>query len=319
MKRFFAGLLIFLLAAAGITYLLYPPVSAQLCQRRDAEILKVYRQKASLLDAERKTEMFAEAKAYNETLESIRTGDVFTAGTIRTSRDYQNKLNVHSGVIGELVIPKIDAALPVYHLSSETPAVRYLVHLNESSLPAGEPGENIVLAGSGILQAEGILGDIGLTDDRMLEDIDRLTPGDLLILNVIDRTMVYRVDGVQTLSAAGLSELDLTPGAEEERLTLISRHHDRRILVQTSRITNREARALLEEEDNASFPDSWKNVLFLGCPVFLAGLFILWVIERIKRRSYRLPDEGRQTDKREQKAREKLEAITTETDEDEKT
>ena len=319
MKRFFTGFLIFLLAAAGIGYLLYSSVSAQLCQRRDAEILKDYRAKAALLDAERKTELFAGAKSYNETLESIRTEDVFTAGTPRTTRDYQNRLNVHSGVIGELLIPRIDAALPVYHLSSETPATRYLVHLDGSSLPTDEPGENIVLAGPGILKAEGVLGDIGLTDDRMLEDIDRLTPGDLLILNVIDRTMVYRVDGIQTLTSAGMKEMDLTPEADANRLTLISRHNDRRILVQTSRITNREARTLLEEEDTVSFPDSWKNVLFLGCPVFLGGLIILWVIERIKRRSYLLPGEGRQAGKREQKAREKLETITTESNEGEKT
>ena len=304
MKRFFTGLLIFLLAAAGIGYLLYPAVSAQICQRRDAGILQAYRERAASMDAGQKTEMFAE--------------DVFTAGIPRTSRDYQNRLNVHSGVIGELVIPRIDAALPVYHLSSETPATRNLVHLDGSSLPADEPGENIVLAGPGVLKAEGFLGDIGLTDDRMLEDIDRLTPGDLLILNVIDRTMVYRVTGIQTLSAAGLKELDLSPGAEAQQLTLISRRNDRRLLVQTERISHREARALLEEEDSASFPADWKSVLFLGSPVILAGLLVLWVIERIRGRAYRLPDEGRQSEKREQKTKEKLETITTENNEGEK-
>ena len=317
MKKFLAGLLIFLLAAAGAGYLLYPAVSAQLGQRRDAGVMKAYRWKAAAMDEERKTEMFAEAKAYNDTLGDFRTEDVFTAGTPRTTRDYQNRLNVHSGVIGELVIPKIGAALPVYHLSSETPATRKLVHLDGSSLPADSPGEHIVLAGPGVLKAEGFLGDIGLTDDRMLEDLDRLTPGDLMILNVLDRSMVYRVEGVQTLSAAGLGELDLKPGEAEDRLTLISRHLDRRLLVQSERIRTREARAILEEEDSVSFPDNWLNVLFLGCPVMLAGLVILWVIERFKKRAYRLPDEGRQTGRREQKAREKLEAITTESNEGE--
>ena len=319
MKRLIAGLLIFLLLAAGIGYLLYPTISDQLCQRRDAEILKVYKEKAAALDDAKKTEMFSEAKAYNEQLEGIRVEDVFTSGTPRTSRDYQNRLNIHSGVIGELVISKIGVSLPVYHLSAETPVDRYLVHVDGSSLPADEPGEDIVLAGPGILKAESVLGDIGLTDDRMLEDLDSLIPGDLMILNVIDRTMVYRVSEIQMLSSAGLKEQDLTPEEEQERLTVISRRGDRRLLVRAERIPILEARTLLEEEDKVTFPESWKNILFLGCPVILAGLLILLIIEKIKGRHYQIPGEGRQSKKREQKAKEKINNITTETSEGEKT
>ena len=42
------------------------------------------------------------------------------------------------------------------------------------------------------------------------------------------------------------------------------------------------------------------------------------MIERIKRHRYRIPGEGRQSEKREKKAREKIEKITTETSEGEK-
>ena len=315
MKKFILGLLIFLLAAAGIGYLLYPTVSDQLGQRRDAEILAAYREKAAAMESGKKTEAFAEAKAYNESLESIRIEDVFTAGTIRTTRDYQNRLNIHSGVIGELVISRIGLALPVYHLSTETPATRYLVHVDGSSLPTDGTGENIVLAGPGTLQAEGVPGSIGLTDDRMLEDLDSLIPGDLMILNVLDRTMVYRVSEIQMFSSAGLRELDLTPEEGQQRLTVVTRRGDRRLTVQAERIPIQEARTLLEEEDKVTFPESWKNILFLGSPVILAGLFILWVIERIRRRHYRIPGEGRQSEKREKKARAKIEKITTETSE----
>ena len=319
MKKFAVHLLIFLLVAAGIGYLLYPAISDQICQRRDEEVLKAYRVKAAEMTSERKTELFAEAKAYNEGLESIRTEDVFTAGTPRTSRDYQNHLNVHSGVLAELVISKIGVSLPVYHLSGETPATRKLVHLDGSSLPADGTDENIVLAGPGVLKAEGILGDIGLTDDRMLEDLEKLVPGDLMILNVIDRTMVYRVKEIQTLSPAGLRELDLTPAEGEKHLTVISQRNDRRVYIQSERVTVREARTILEEEDNVTFPENWKNVLFMGSPVLLAGILLLIVIEKIKGRSYRLPGEGRGSEKRERKAREKIDTLTTETSEGEKT
>ena len=318
MKKFILGLLIFLLAAASIGYLLYPTLSDQWCQRQDAMLLADYKEKAAALDEGKKEEVFAETREYNQALESIRMDDLFTAADIRTTRDYQNRLNIHSGIIGELVINRIGVMLPVYHQSTETPANRYLVHADGSSLPTDENGENIVLAGPGVVQAEGLLGEIGLTDSRMLEDLDSLVPGDLMILNVIDRTMVYRVSGVQTLSPAGLKELDLTPEEEQQRLTVVTRRGDRRLLVQADRIPIGEARALLEEEDKVTFPESWKNILLLGSPVILAGLFILWVIERIKKHRYRIPGEGRQSEKREKKAREKIEKITTETSEGEK-
>lgn len=291
MKKFLTVLILLLLAAAVIGYFIYPTISDQLGRRRDAEIMAVYREKTAALDADGKTELFEQAKAWNDSLEQVRTDDVFTAGMIRTSRDYQNRMNVHDGVIGELVIPAIRLSLPIWHLSTETPATRKLVHVNTSSLPADGTGENIILAGPGVLQAEGIPGEMGLTDDRMLEDLDGMVPGNLIILNVTDRTMVYRVSGIQMLSSAGLKEMDLTPGEGEERLTIISPRKDRRLMVQAERIPIREARTLLAEEDQAAFPESWKNVLFLGCPVMIAGLLVLLIIELIRGRIYRLPGE----------------------------
>jgi sortase A len=317
MKKFFAGLFIFLLLAAVAGYFLYPMVSDQICQRRDAEIMRDYRRKAAAMNSEKKAELFAAAADYNAALESVHMEDVFSGTAPRTTRDYQNRLNVHSGVIGELVIPKISVFLPVYHQSTETPATRNLVHVDGSSLPAGGAAENIVLAGPGILKADGFLGNIGLTDERMLENLDSLIPGDLVILDVLDRTFVYRVCEVQMLSSAGLRELDLTPGEGETRLTLVSRHNDRRLLVQTEQIPIQEARTLLAEEDKATFPENWQNILLLGLPVILAGLLILLLIEKIKGRHYRIPGEGRQTARQKSKAMEQIEQTTTDTTEGE--
>lgn len=315
MKRFITGMLVFLIIAAGIGYLLYPALSDQICQRSDAEVMKDYRKKAAEMGSQKREELFAEAKAYNSGIEQISIEDMFSAAASRTTRDYQNHLNVHSGVIGELVIPEIGVSLPVYHQSTETPATQKLVHIDGSFFPADEETENVILAGPGVLQAAGILGDIGLTDSRMLEDLDRLKPGDLMILNVLDRTMVYRVSEVQTLSASGLSELNLMPEEGEKQLTVLSKRADRRLMVRTTRIPISEARTLLEEEDQVSFTENWKNVLLLGSPVILAGLLVLWIIERIRKRHYRIPGEGRQSEKREREAREKIRKLTTETNE----
>ena len=249
MKKLAAGILIFVLIAAIAGHFLYPVISDQLGRRRDAGILRDYRAKTAQMTQEQRDKLFAEAKAWNESLQEIRAEDVFTAGNTRTTRDYQNRMNVHEGVIAELVIPDIKASLPVYHLSTETPATRKLVHMDSSSLPADGSGENIVLAGPGILRAEGFPGELGLTDDRMLEDLDKLIPGNLVILNVLDRTMVYRVKGVQMLASNGLGELDLTPGEGEEKLTLVPRQIIKDI-----------ARVREFGSEKYKDPESWKRV-----------------------------------------------------------
>ena len=316
MKKLFAWILALLLLVVVIGHFLYPVLSDQLARRRDAEMMQEYREKTSAMGKEQREKLFAEAAEWNKGLEEIRMEDIFTAGITRTTRDYQNHMNVHSGIIAELVIPDIGVSLPVYHLSTETPATYKLVHVNTSSLPADGSRENIVLAGPGVLKADGLLGDVGLTDDRMLEDLDRLIPGNLLILNVLDRTMVYRVKGVQMLSPAGLKELDLTPDEGEEKLTLVSQRKDQRLLVQAERIPIREARTLLAENDQATFPSNWQNVLLLGCPVLIAGLLVLWIIELIRGRFYRLPDEGKREDPEQlEKTLESMDQISNEINE----
>ena len=316
MKKLFAWILAFLLLAVVIGHFLYPVLSDQLGRRRDAETMQEYREKTSAMGKEQREKLFSEAAEWNKGLEEIRMEDIFTAGITRTTRDYQNHMNVHSGIIAELVIPDIGVSLPVYHLSTETPATYKLVHVNTSSLPADGSRENIVLAGPGVLKADGLLGDVGLTDDRMLEELDRLIPGNLVVLNVLDRTMVYRVKGVQMLSPAGLKELDLTPDEGEEKLTLVSQRKDQRLLVQAERIPIREARTLLAENDQATFPSNWQNVLLLGCPVLIAGLLVLWIIELIRGRFYRLPDEGKREDPEQlEKTLESMDQISNEINE----
>ena len=316
MKKLFAWILALLLLVVVIGHFLYPVLSDQLARRRDAEMMREYREKTSAMGKEQREKLFAEAAEWNKGLEEIRMEDIFTTGITRTTRDYQNHMNVHSGIIAELVIPDIGVSLPVYHLSTETPATYKLVHVNTSSLPADGSRENIVLAGPGVLKADGLLGDVGLTDDRMLEELDRLIPGNLVVLNVLDRTMVYRVKGVQMLSPAGLKELDLTPDEGEEKLTLVSQRKDQRLLVQAERIPIREARTLLAENDQATFPSNWQNVLLLGCPVLIAGLLVLWIIELIRGRFYRLPDEGKREDPEQlEKALESMDQISNEINE----
>ena len=112
MKKLFAWILALLLLVVVIGHFLYPVLSDQLARRRDAEMMQEYREKTSAMGKEQREKLFAEAAEWNAGLEEIRMEDIFTAGITRTTRDYQNHMNVHSGIIAELVIPDIGVSLP---------------------------------------------------------------------------------------------------------------------------------------------------------------------------------------------------------------
>ncbi len=296
MKKVFGRLLIFLLIAAAAAWLLYPVVSDQLARRRDADTMKAYHQAVRAKTAEEIEEIAEETGYYNTGLEAQGIPEVF-AGRLKVSAEYRARMNVYDGVIGELKIPGINVYLPIYHSGTET-AARKLIHVAGSALPADQDGTHIVLAGPGAQKAAGFFGSLQLTDARMLEDLDRVVPGDLIFLEVLDRTMIFRVEGVQTLSADGLSGVDISGEASSQLLTLVTEKAGHALLVRARKTRAAEVREQLTAQDRADVPSDLVNVLFMGIPVFILGLLVMGIIERFKKRSYRLPTEQKKRKRR---------------------
>ena len=289
MKKAVGRILVLLLIAAVIAWLLYPVVSDQTARRNDAEQMKAYHRAVREKTAEEIETVFDETGYYNTGLEAESIPDVFS-GKQRVSSEYRSRMNICDGVIGELKIPAINVYLPVYHGGTDSAAEK-LVHVAGTALPAGQDGTHIVLAGPGAKKAKGFLGSLQLTDARMLEDIDRVVPDDLIFLEVLDRTMIFRVEGVQTLSAEGLSGVDTSGEEGSQMLTLVTEKAGRALLIRARRVQAEDVRKELTAQDRADIPSDLVNVLFMGIPVFAAGAVILGIIERFKKRSYRLPTE----------------------------
>ncbi len=289
MKKVFGRILVLLLTAAAAAWLLYPVVSDQLARRNAAEQMKAYHRAVHEKTAEEIETIFDETGYYNTGLEAESIPDVFS-GKQRVSSEYRSRMNICDGVIGELKIPAINVYLPVYHGGTYT-AAEQLVHVAGTGLPAGQDGTHIVLAGPGAKKANGFLGSLLLTDARMLEDIDRVVPNDLIFLEVLDRTMIFRVEGAQTLSAEGLSGVDISGEEGSQLLTLVTEKAGRALLIRARKVRAEDVRKELAAQDRADIPSDLVNVLFMGIPVFAAGAVILGIIERFKKRSYRLPTE----------------------------
>lgn len=293
MKKILITLAVILLAAALIAYLAYPVAARETAAAQTDRIIREYHRRIGRMSAEDILERMNNAAAYNETLTEIQPEDPFSGREVLASHRYEAPLNTGDGVLGILTVPGIGLRLPVYHESAERKAAETLVHIQGSALPADEPGTHVMLAGPGLKKADGFAGKIGLTGERMLEDADQLTPGDLLILNVLDRTLVYQVEWVQTMAPEGLARTDLAAGADEELLTLVTQERDRLLLVRGRRIPAKEAMPAVKARDQARPLPDWQSILLLGSPVILLGLIIIIVTERIKKRSYRLPVEQR--------------------------
>ena len=284
MKKVFGRLLVFLLIAAAAVWLLYPVVSDQLARQRDAQTMKAYHRAVRLKTADEIETAIEETGYYNTGLKPEGIPDVF-AGRRRVPAEYRAR------------IPGINVYLPIYHSGAESAAEK-LVHVEGSALPADMDGTHIVLAGPGAQKAAGFLGDLQLTDARMLEDLDRVVPDDLVFLEVLDRTMIFRVEGVQTLSVDGLSGVDISGESGSQLLTLVTEKSGRALLVRARRTAAADVRDRLTAQDRADVPSDLVNVLFMGIPVFITGLLIMGVIERFKKRSYRLPTEQKRRKKK---------------------
>lgn len=293
MRRVILKILLFLVFLALLGWLLYPTVMDQLARKEYLGMQEAYLGAVRELDTEAIAKMMEDADAFNAEIEEIQPGDVFTAPAARSTIKYRNLLNFRDGMIGQLEIPSIHISLPIVHISTEDRPDTKLVHVEGSSLPGETGNTHTVLAGPRKQKADGFFGDLALTKDQMLEELDRVTPGNQMMILLGNRTFLYEVRNVQTLSPEGLKNWVAERDPEEDRLTLITERDGRRLLVEAVRIPVSSAREALQAVDGARPPADWLTILALGSPVFLVVLLVMMIIERFKRRAYRLPTETR--------------------------
>lgn len=209
---------------------------------------------------------------------------------------YQDQLKDGGSVMGVLEIPKISVRLPYYHGRSGRSANTDTVHVEGTSLPIGGPGLSVI-AGPGELPApDGFARDLKLTGARMLEDLGKLTGGDLFILRTEGRTFVYRVSRVWSVSPNALAEI--TADGNRDQVILMTARENQRLLVRGERIEIPGAQKALDAADRTEVPPDWQNILVLGAPVLLFGLLVMLAIELIRRRAYRLPTEKKNRPKK---------------------
>lgn len=180
-------------------------------------------------------------------------------------KEYQSLLDSGDGVMGAIRIPKISVNLPVYHGTSELTLASGAGHLYGSSLPVGGKNTHSV-----------ITGHRGLVEAAMFTRLDEMRVGDYFYLDVMGRTLGYKVDRITEINPDDTSKLKIVPG--EDRVTLMTCTP---YGVNTHRLLVSALRSAIPGEIPAE-DDAAKDVRVIAGVVsaatLLVGLLLVWLL-----------------------------------------
>ncbi|HFI2440004.1 TPA: class C sortase [Streptococcus suis] len=212
----------------GIMLLLYPTVSDYWNSFHQSKAVAGYLEKVSQMDKSDYNDILAVAQAYNETLPHSDIPDLNidedTEGT------YFQTLNITgNGIMAYVEIPKLNTILPIYHGVDDAILQVAIGHIPGTSLPVGGVGTHSVISGHR-----------GLPSAKLFSDLDQLVEGDTFLIQVLDRTLVYEVDQILTVTPDDVSALRID--SQKDYVTLVTCTpygvNSHRLLVRGHRLEN---------------------------------------------------------------------------------
>lgn len=279
MKR---RILISILSAAcfltAVVIMLYPAISNYVNQKYASEIQTAYVEQLRQTDGSELRLIKDLANAYNQSIvPGAMESDSYTkAAILAASENYENQLNpTGDGTMGYIEIPKINVNLPVLHGTNADTLERGVGHLLGSSLPVGGSSTHTILTGHS-----------GMASQKMFTDLAQLDFGDVFYIHVLNDTLAYQVDEINTVLPHDTTYLQIAQG--EDYCTLVTCTpvgiNTHRLLVRGYRIPYEEAKEVQAEievtieETGSDWEDQYKLGLFLGLIVIL--VFALTILLR---------------------------------------
>ena len=218
--------LLSLLFLAGLSLLLYPSVSNFWNTIHHHTAINDYDSQVVKMEHAEYSRIREEAHAYNRDLAAL--ADPHYPPEEMVAR-YEQSLDVtDSGVMGYVEIPSINCNLPIYHGTNETVLQVALGHLEWTSLPVGGPGTHSAISGHR-----------GLPSAELLTHIDRLQPGDIFYIHVLDEVLEYRVCDIFVVLPEDTSKLAREEGKDYMTLVTCTPYgvNSHRLLVRGERVT----------------------------------------------------------------------------------
>lgn len=226
--NFLTNELVFILII-GLSLLLYPTVSDYWNSFHQSEAVAGYVQKVQDMGQQKKDDMLAAAKSYNQTLAKGVMPDLNLSNAEKSV--YNKTLDVTgTGIMAYVDIPKINTTLPIYHGTDDAILQVAVGHIPGTSLPVGGKGTHAVISGHR-----------GLPSAKLFTDIDRLVDGDTFMIQVLDESLTYEVDQILTVLPDDVSALAIDPNQDYVTLVTCTPYgvNSHRLLVRGHRISNK--------------------------------------------------------------------------------
>ena len=263
-------IIIICIALAGGGYLSYPHIREWWYSLRETYRLNVYL--TSLRDM-RETDydsLFDKAEAYNANIAKKGMNRKLTNSEMDA---YEAELNVEkTGIMGYIIIPKLELTLPIYHGTDERVLQTSVGHIEGTSLPVGGASTHCVLTGHR-----------GIPSAKLLTGIDQLSEGDIWTINVLDKTLTYEVDQIRTVEPAELADIAIEQ--DKDYCTLVTGTpfgvNSKRLLVRGHRIQNVQGDARFTVDALRIRPSFIEPFVVISALVLLLVIMFLpiWKIE----------------------------------------
>lgn len=175
----------------GLSIFLYPIISNQFATTAYQSTIKSYND--SILQTD-KDIIQSEKNKVDKHNEELVESDLNYVDPFEDNKEkeikgssYYDVLNL-GPIIASIEIPKINVEVPIYHGTSDEVLSKGAGHLENSSMPTSNLKTHSV-----------ITAHRGLPTSKLFRDLDKLEIGDKFYINVLDETIAYQVESVETV------------------------------------------------------------------------------------------------------------------------
>ena len=266
MRKHLSTILLVLILLLGVGIIIYPTFSDYWNSLHQSRAIASYTEAVASVSKEDYSREWEEAEAYNATLPQDENR--WLPDEEATER-YNRLLNIGgTGIMGYIEVPDIHVSLPIYHGTDEAVLQIAVGHIEGSSLPVGGTGTHCVVSGHR-----------GLPSAKLFTDLDKIEPGNLFIIRVLDEIMTYEVDQILIVEPYDLSALTIDPAQDYVTLVTCTPYgiNTHRMLVRGHRVENQaESRTIAVVADAQQI-----NTTIVAVIIALLILLILLVIMMI--------------------------------------
>ena len=207
-KIFFISLCV--LATVGIGFLIYPNIADYINSKSNETVIKNYSISTQTMSDDEIDNELAKAQNFNELLAKSALNDEEKDEYNAAMSEYENILN-YDDIMCTIEIPKINVDLPVYHDSTnrEEKLKNGCVHLANTSLPIGGASTHAVISAHS-----------GYPEQVFFDELDKLEIGDTFKINVLNKTLTYKVCEINIVDPDDSSKLEIENG--KDYVTLVT-------------------------------------------------------------------------------------------------